>query len=161
MVHWLCRPPPVLARITSVGIRPLAPAGSTGSPGVMYVCGVPGTGKTAIIGEVLKAVMQHEQDHRREQQQLQQASSTRPQGSSAGAGLQLGGRAVPGIQVVSINALSLPTPTHVYTKVRVGVCNSSQSMGPWVSRGAQVHGACTHNACHCGVPAQSASRQPP
>jgi origin recognition complex subunit 1 len=51
----------------------------------MYICGIPGTGKTACVMEVLR-------------------------------GLQ--GRALEaGVQLVSINALSLPSPQHMYSKL--------------------------------------------
>lgn len=51
----------------------------------MYICGIPGTGKTACIMEVLS---------------------------------KLKARAVAaGVQLVTLNALSLPTPQHVYAKL--------------------------------------------
>ena len=56
-----------------------------GGPGVLYVCGVPGTGKTACITEVLAA-------HKSAAQSA-------------------------GVQLITLNALSLPTPSHVYTKL--------------------------------------------
>jgi len=54
------------------------------SPGALYVCGVPGTGKTAVVQGVLR-------------QELRRRTSTR---------------------VLSINALSLSSPLHLYSKVR-------------------------------------------
>jgi len=58
------------------------------SPGVLYVCGVPGTGKTAVIEGVLR-------QHRQQQEQWKK----------------------PAPRVVSLNALSLPSPHHVYSEV--------------------------------------------
>ena len=58
---------------------------SAGCPGVLYICGVPGTGKTACVMEVLAG-----QQARAQQQ---------------------------GAQLVTLNALSLPTPQHVYSKL--------------------------------------------
>ena len=55
------------------------------SSGVMYICGIPGTGKTACVMEVL--------------------SGLRTQAVAAG------------VQLVTINALSLPSPQHVYSKL--------------------------------------------
>jgi len=83
------------------------------SPGVLYVCGVPGTGKTAIISQVVKDVMQQQQQQQcqRQQQQLQKQLGSPHKGALGFAG-------APGMQVVSLNALSLPSPMHVYSKVR-------------------------------------------
>ena len=53
----------------------------------MYICGIPGTGKTACISEVLSR------------------SSLRSKASEAG------------VQIISINALTLPSPLHVYSKL--------------------------------------------
>ena len=51
----------------------------------MYICGIPGTGKTACVTEVLN---------------------------------RLRGRALAaGVQLVTINALSLVSPQHVYSKL--------------------------------------------
>ena len=55
------------------------------SSGVMYICGIPGTGKTACVMEVL--------------------SNLRTRAVAAN------------VQLVTINALSLPTPQHVYSKL--------------------------------------------
>jgi len=58
---------------------------SPASSGVLYICGIPGTGKTACVMEVL-------------------------------GGLKA--RAVQrGVQLVTLNALSLPTPQHVYSRL--------------------------------------------
>lgn len=57
------------------------------SSGVMYICGIPGTGKSACISEVLSR------------------SSLRSKASEAG------------VQIISINALTLPSPLHVYSKL--------------------------------------------
>ncbi|GAX79990.1 hypothetical protein CEUSTIGMA_g7430.t1 [Chlamydomonas eustigma] len=55
------------------------------SSGVMYICGIPGTGKTACVMEVLGGLRQQAVDA--------------------------------GVQLVTINALSLPSPQHVYSKL--------------------------------------------
>eukprot|EP00198_Chlamydomonas_reinhardtii_P009027 XP_001698364.1 origin recognition complex subunit 1 [Chlamydomonas reinhardtii] len=66
------------------------------SPGVLYVCGVPGTGKTACCMEVLGGVRQQAQ--------------------------------ASGVQLVILNALQLPSPQHVYSKLWERM--SGQRWGP-------------------------------
>ncbi|KXZ54607.1 hypothetical protein GPECTOR_4g672 [Gonium pectorale] len=66
------------------------------SPGVLYICGVPGTGKTACVMEVLGGV--------------------RPQAQTSG------------VQLVILNALQLPSPQHVYSKLWERM--SGQRWGP-------------------------------
>ncbi|KAG2449488.1 hypothetical protein HYH02_005632 [Chlamydomonas schloesseri] len=66
------------------------------SPGVLYICGVPGTGKTACCMEVLGGVRQQAQ--------------------------------ASGVQLVILNALQLPSPQHVYSKLWERM--SGQRWGP-------------------------------
>ncbi|GLC48351.1 hypothetical protein PLESTB_000086700 [Pleodorina starrii] len=66
------------------------------SPGVLYICGVPGTGKTACVMEVLGGV----------------------RGAAQSSGVQL----------VILNALQLPSPQHVYSKLWERM--SGQRWGP-------------------------------
>ncbi|KAG2483739.1 hypothetical protein HYH03_017394 [Edaphochlamys debaryana] len=66
------------------------------SPGVLYICGVPGTGKTACCMEVLSGVRQQAHDS--------------------------------GVQLVILNALQLPSPQHVYSKLWERM--SGQRWGP-------------------------------
>ncbi|GFH11894.1 origin recognition complex subunit 1 [Haematococcus lacustris] len=84
-------------------------------PGVMYVCGVPGTGKTACINEVIAA----------------------NKASAQAAGVQL----------ISLNALSLPTPGHVYSKLwekvagqRAGPARALAALEAHFSAGATAQG---------------------
>ncbi|GIL83271.1 hypothetical protein Vretimale_11290 [Volvox reticuliferus] len=66
------------------------------SPGVMYICGVPGTGKTACVMEVLASVRSAAQSS--------------------------------GVQLIILNALQLPSPQHVYSKLWERM--SGQRYGP-------------------------------
>ncbi|GIL52906.1 hypothetical protein Vafri_8656 [Volvox africanus] len=66
------------------------------SPGVMYICGVPGTGKTACVMEVLASVRAAAQSS--------------------------------GVQLIILNALQLPSPQHVYSKLWERM--SGQRYGP-------------------------------
>ncbi|GFR49792.1 hypothetical protein Agub_g11730, partial [Astrephomene gubernaculifera] len=66
------------------------------SPGVLYICGVPGTGKTACVMEVLGGVRSQAQNS--------------------------------GVQLVILNALQLPGPQHVYSKLWERM--SGQRWGP-------------------------------
>lgn len=83
------------AKLTTFVRSAINEEGGSG-PGVLYVCGVPGTGKTACIKEVLGNVRQDA---------LQK-----------------------GVQLVFLNALSLPSPTHVYCKLLEKL--TGQHVGP-------------------------------
>ncbi|EFJ47339.1 origin recognition complex subunit 1 [Volvox carteri f. nagariensis] len=84
------------------------------SPGVLYICGVPGTGKTACVMEVLGGVRAAAQSS--------------------------------GVQLVILNALQLPTPQHVYSKLwermsgqRWGPARALKALEESFSGGARRH----------------------
>eukprot|EP00798_Chlamydomonas_sp_ICE-L_P011216 gene11216-18838_t len=83
---------------------------SAGSPGVLYICGVPGTGKTACVMEVLN-------------KQYNEGSAS-----------------FKNVQLVTLNALSLPSPQHVYSKVWEKL--TGQRCGP-ARRLAALGGKCS------------------
>jgi Cdc6-like AAA superfamily ATPase len=70
--------------------------------GIQYICGVPGTGKTACVMEVLGAFRAEQQEE--------------------------GPGAATATQLVVLNCLQLPTPNHVFTRLWEKL--SGQRLGP-------------------------------